>query len=291
MNEIFEFFTSLGFSKGEVKENEYKCLCPNHDDKHIGNFSINIDTGQFNCFACGFSGNIVYWALQRDIPYSKIQRFRKSVRKTAQDVLSLLPIRNLDNNLVKSYTKNGISNYFVKRLGDENVVSKFNVYQDDRENPILFISDANGHKGYYQRRTQGLYFLIEPLNVKSAGYFFGEHLPNTEKTILCEGFADAMYIHKVTGYKTISSMGTKLSQRQLEKLKKYQPLYVFMDGDKMGKLARKNIYFKTNFSGIYFCGGYKKDADEMKPETIERIIENARNRTEFRIYLQNTHQI
>lgn len=31
-------------------------LCIFHDDKHVGNFRINLDTGAFTCFACGTKG-------------------------------------------------------------------------------------------------------------------------------------------------------------------------------------------------------------------------------------------
>ena len=31
-------------------------LCPFHDDKHRGNFRVNLDTGAFCCFACGTKG-------------------------------------------------------------------------------------------------------------------------------------------------------------------------------------------------------------------------------------------
>jgi DNA primase len=32
-------------------------LCPFHDDKHKGNFRVNLDTGAFTCFACGAKGS------------------------------------------------------------------------------------------------------------------------------------------------------------------------------------------------------------------------------------------
>lgn len=31
-------------------------LCPFHEDKHAGNFRVNLDSGAFACFACGAKG-------------------------------------------------------------------------------------------------------------------------------------------------------------------------------------------------------------------------------------------
>jgi len=38
---------------------EYVCLCPFHEDKTLGNFSINPNKGIYKCFACGAGGNAV----------------------------------------------------------------------------------------------------------------------------------------------------------------------------------------------------------------------------------------
>ena len=40
---------------------EYLYLCPDpsHDDTKIGSFNVNINTGQYNCFACGFKGTVL----------------------------------------------------------------------------------------------------------------------------------------------------------------------------------------------------------------------------------------
>ena len=38
---------------------EYRCLCPFHDDKTLGSFSINPNKGIYKCFACGAGGNAV----------------------------------------------------------------------------------------------------------------------------------------------------------------------------------------------------------------------------------------
>lgn len=42
-------------------------LCPFHDDKHIGSFRVNLETGAFVCFSCGSKGgDIIAFIQQRD---------------------------------------------------------------------------------------------------------------------------------------------------------------------------------------------------------------------------------
>ena len=43
---------------------EYVCLCPFHDDKTIGNFSINPTKGVYKCFSCGAGGDAVKFLME-----------------------------------------------------------------------------------------------------------------------------------------------------------------------------------------------------------------------------------
>ena len=49
---------SQGLEKVEIKGNQLSALCPFHDDSHAS-LSVDLKTGQYNCFACGASGNFV----------------------------------------------------------------------------------------------------------------------------------------------------------------------------------------------------------------------------------------
>lgn len=40
-------------------------LCPFHDDRHRGNFHVNLDTGAFKCFACDAHGDLIAFCMQR----------------------------------------------------------------------------------------------------------------------------------------------------------------------------------------------------------------------------------
>lgn len=55
-------------------------LCPFHEDRHRGNFRVNLTTGAFTCFACGAKGRDVLAFVQlRDA-----LTFPESVRAVAE---------------------------------------------------------------------------------------------------------------------------------------------------------------------------------------------------------------
>jgi DNA primase len=41
-------------------------FCPFHDDRHKGNFRVNLSTGSFKCFSCGAGGgDIIAFQMRR----------------------------------------------------------------------------------------------------------------------------------------------------------------------------------------------------------------------------------
>ena len=67
------------YTKLERRGRNYVCLCPFHDDKSIGNFSVNKEKGVFKCFACNTGGNAINFV-------QKIEgiTFEQAVIKTAE---------------------------------------------------------------------------------------------------------------------------------------------------------------------------------------------------------------
>ncbi len=67
------------YIKVERKGKNYAALCPFHDDKSLGNFSINQEKGIYKCFACGEGGNAITFV--QKIEHSS---FTEAVKKTAE---------------------------------------------------------------------------------------------------------------------------------------------------------------------------------------------------------------
>lgn len=106
-----EFYEGYGLRLEEVGTNEYKTLCPFHDDHHPS-FTINRTSGLFKCHAasCGVSGNMVsFYAKKYDIPlgdaaaklseeYLSIPELKKEVEKVVRPEI----VEELHQNLLQS---------------------------------------------------------------------------------------------------------------------------------------------------------------------------------------------
>ena len=53
---IADVMESCGFQLHRIG-NEYECLCPFHDDQHMGNFKVNPRKNIYYCFSCGSHGD------------------------------------------------------------------------------------------------------------------------------------------------------------------------------------------------------------------------------------------
>lgn len=57
-----DFYQIEGLDIKGQKADGWVCggLCPFHNDKHKGNFRVNLSTGAFKCFACRAKGSDIF---------------------------------------------------------------------------------------------------------------------------------------------------------------------------------------------------------------------------------------
>ena len=48
------------------KGNEYQCLCPFHDDRHLGSFVVSPKRNTYTCFACGAHGDSIEFLMRHE---------------------------------------------------------------------------------------------------------------------------------------------------------------------------------------------------------------------------------
>ena len=77
-----DFYRQYVKSLKALKNGEYIALCPFHDD-HDPSLCVNNTTGQFNCFGCGFSGDIfTFYARVNDLdPKSQFKDVLEGISK------------------------------------------------------------------------------------------------------------------------------------------------------------------------------------------------------------------
>lgn len=287
--EIFKFADTLveglGLRQVHVKGDELWAICPNpdHQDKHPNNFSINLKTGKAYCFACHYAGNIITLLNGVGFTYERAITIWNHLKDFEEEVE--VPDFELDPFMVEAYKKLGVSQYALNRVKDEDILKEYNVYSDKSGNPIFLIKSLEQRwKAVWVRDIEtGKYLLIEPLQSKTFGALFGEHLPATEFTVLTEGFFDAMYVRKHTGYKTVCANGTSLTKAQLIRLKRMAPIIVFTDLDKMGRLARDRLHEQLSDVESYYCGGkYNNvDPDDLTPDQLHEVFTHKKSWVEY----------
>lgn len=255
--------------------NELWAICPFHSDRNPTNFSISLLNGLYYCFACQASGNIINLLFNKEENYTTAIKLWNLVKK--EEVTDIqLPSEPISLDEVNSFKSNGFSEYALDRLeGNEEILKLYNIYSDKKGNPIFFINNRkNETMGLWVRENDN-YYLIQPLREKE--YCYGEHIRPDDKLILCEGHFDAPNVFMKTGIPAWSLMGTSYSQEQLKHIKETgSTIYLFLDGDSSGRLARKSLFLDLYLDcDVRVCGGYQGDPDEQSKDRIFEILDNS----------------
>ena len=62
---IVDVMEELGFDL-KKRGNAYECLCPFHDDRHIGSFKVSPTKNMATCFSCGWSGGPIDFLMEHE---------------------------------------------------------------------------------------------------------------------------------------------------------------------------------------------------------------------------------
>lgn len=241
----------------KIKGNDLiiRCLNPDHDDAHPS-LRIDKDLGIFNCYSCGFSGNI----------YSYFNIYKNKTHKKALDI---------KNKLEKLYTKSiyipagaALFDREYRGISGETFV-KFGAFTHDSFPHRLVFPLYNGLGKLQVFHARLLYS-----SVKEQKYYnkpahsempLFPAFPEDRKTnslILVEGIFDVLYLYDKGLKNVITCFGTafgnvKNKRKQQENIKKlesyklqgYTKLFLLFDGDKSGRSASSNLkkYIKDMF--------------------------------------------
>ena len=222
--------------------NQRIALCPFHEDtKH--SFSINIDSGLYNCKACGESGNAVKFAkafdedpkpFYSDDYQSPIKNRYKSVRTNGKqtEVNRRFAVKQQDNSKKPKLT--------IKQLWD-----KIFQYQKDWHGNhwrnVYMVGEHNGNLTFP-------YFDAKyPLGIKhhkkfwegdgSLKFYMDWHIPYMEKTkplFILEGEKDVLSLMEL-GYNCVCSSGGALSVPKIpQSFKQFNQIKIRFDNDEGG---------------------------------------------------------
>ena len=215
-----------------------QCLNPEHEDR---NPSMRIDklTGIFNCFSCGFKGNI--FSLYGKTP-NKLEQKRLSLKNKINEKRS----ESIGLEMPKGYapyvgTWRGIRSVTYKEFGAFKHPGKEFVSR------ICFpIRDHTGRIVAFQGRSEGLEpkpkYLTSPKGVKLP--LFPAVQPIHSSIILVEGIFDVLNLHDKGLTNAVCCFGVKnitVEKLNVLSMKGIDQIYIYFDEDEAGQKSAHEV--------------------------------------------------
>lgn len=223
------------YAKG--KDYLVQCLNPEHDDS---NPSMRIDqiTGIFNCFSCGFKGNIFHFYGEKA---NQLQLRRENLKKKIRQKMS----EGAGLFFPKGYMPyegnwRNISSDTYKKF------QAFTHHDKDHIGRLIFpVRDISGRVVSFNGRHMSggtPKYMITPRGVKLP--LFPTVSPIKSSVILVEGIFDAVNLHDKGLNNAVCCFGTNnINEEKLAllSLQGVTNIDIFFDGDEAGQKAAENV--------------------------------------------------
>lgn len=245
MNEIEEFFNSIGLHVAKVWKDEFNCYCPFHEDD---NASLNISParGVYNCFAGCVRGSGGIGPLLKklgagyDIQF--LSRFPQFIFYEEEEEEEGV-INDID---VDSLPYAELNEYLRRRYITNETIEEFSIkYHVGFDALVVPINDRNGKQVGYIRRnlsSEPKYMNSKGMDVSNLLFPLDKLDDSNESVVIVEGIFDAIRANQ-EGIKGVATLGGEIKKRQLRLLGEFTNNIVLCpDRDKEGvRLAEKNV--------------------------------------------------
>lgn len=254
-----------------------KIICPFHDDINPS-MKINLEEGNFYCFGCNLSGDAIKFVKLMNPNLDEIQVLKKYFKILNSTKVKKKKIKRIS----KKKKKEEFKQYFIEaqdyyfnllqpdwkkeKISEKEYMRKrgflpstLNLckakYTYNDNYPLIFpIFDMGEFKGYVCRT-------ISPEIEKKRKYLYnkGFSRSNTlvgeydaETVIIVEGYMDWLKLRQYGFKKVAAILGWKITQIQIEKLKKegVKNVICMLDNDKAGRKGKE--YLKNFFNVLNF---------------------------------------
>ena len=220
------------------KGKDYLVLCfnPEHNDSDPS-MRIDVETGKYNCFSCGFHGNVFdYFNKPKNLVFLRALEIRKTIRKKLTD--------NKGLEIPEGAT---VFNEPYRGLKASTFKTAETFLHPNWDNSIVFpIRDnSNKIKAFLSRKQRKVHdggkYNVYPYGVLPpvAPYFCK---PREGKLVIVEGYMDALNLYDKGIDFVVANFGTK-STSYNNFNERYDPwlmqglsqVYIMFDGDKAGR--------------------------------------------------------
>ena len=291
-----------------------RCPSYNHTD-NSPSFSVNIETGEFNCFSCDCKGkslvtlmmcveNItkeeavaklnpekkheapeIYRTLQKyfynygqKVMSSKVSEIIKE-RGFSTDIVKKYGIGYSDSSCIKTLINYGVD---PEAFVNEKFLNNNSYIGNDRLTiPILKTGKVIGFSMRATRDHQDRKY-INIIKNYNRDWLYGLNT-KADYVIVTEGVFDVIRL-KEYGYEACCSFGTSMTEAQANNLKQFKTVYLMYDGDTAGQIATSHFFEKYShkMNRVMICELPKgKDPDKCTKNEIEASFDNAMHIFEF----------
>lgn len=255
----------------QTKGNDYlvRCLNPEHDDSHP---SMRVDkiTGIFNCFACGFKGNL-FTSFGEDPNWLQLRKelLKKKIQNKYSESIGL------------SLPKDASKYEGTWRDISPETYKKFDAFlsnSSEHAGRVVFpIRNITGRiVAFIGRHMTGgtPKYVVQPPGAKIPLYPLVE--PIQGKVILVEGIFDAINLYDKGLTNAVACFGTNnisVSKLQLLKIQGVDSIHVFFDGDTAGQDGAKKVKSLCNKAGLTSKNIYLENTDpgELTKTKVEKL--------------------
>ena len=261
---IEDVLTRLGITY-DLRGDEAWALCPMHEQRtgkadHNPSWSINVTTGKFLCFSCGYKGALS--RLVRDLRGGTQEEAEAWVGTDAPDpkvlqrkVKSAKPTRIVPSKemSVDEAVFLSLPDPTEEQLASRHLSQRWAQYYTLRydEGWCLPIRDADGVLRGWQTKT-GARVRNHPVGVKKSRYLFGMvELPAlTESVVVVESPLDAVLCSQA-GHPAVALFGATASVTQVDLLLQFPVVILALDNDDTGRLSQQKLADQLAERGVH----------------------------------------
>jgi DNA primase len=238
---ILDELTNLGIRNINIKKENLRGTCPWHGGDNSSALSINLETGNIHCFACGFKNNL---ASVLNLSDKDIEKYIGiDIKSQQKEIVDLSEFAEL---IVDEMNINYSHPYLRTRCDDSTLLEYVGVgvaTSGIYKNRIIFPyrDDKNKLHGFKSRTFNKNFFIDNYYNLMSM-FFLEQFWVKGRPIILVEGEWDALRLVEL-GFTNIFALGgCELTNDRIENLKsKTNELFLALDMDKAGRIAVENI--------------------------------------------------
>lgn len=263
--------------RASSKDYVVSCFNPDHEDTNPS-MNINRNTGMFNCFSCGFKGNIFnYFGILSNNTSIKVIKLKNKIKELRSNIAGLefpddyTPVTSFRGISKETFAKFEVfTTSLIEGLEDRVVIP----IKDIRNKPVVF-------QGRHALSSGNPRYIFYPKNIPVP--IFPQILEDRYKSIvLVEGIFDLLNLYD-KGLKNVACIFgvNNLDKDTVQKMQPFKAqgvlkVYLMLDGDEAGQEAMDRVLPLVEETGLgveKIVLEKNKDPGDLTQDEVTKILE------------------